>query len=160
MLAAQLTPTKLSALVVFGFAFDPKATFTDEGVPAQPAREHNTAAAAASDFISPAVTPPVVVRAFVSQALKSDPILADIKSDVEFNAMAPAKLSVPTLVMFGERDPGVTRTDADKMLAAIGTPDKQLVVLPGADHAAHLENTHDAWIEAVCAFLQRHPARR
>jgi alpha-beta hydrolase superfamily lysophospholipase len=160
MLAAQRDPARIGALVVFGFAYDPKATFSDEGVPAKPMRERNTRAAAASDFISPAVTPPAVIRAFVTQALKSDPVLADIRHDVDFNALAPSRLSMPTLVMFGERDPGVVRTDADKMLAAIGTPDKQLVVLPGADHAAHLENTHDAWVDAICTFLKRHPARQ
>jgi len=159
MLAAQQAPARLSALVVFGFAYDPKSAFTDEGAPSKPLRERNTANAAASDFISPAVTPPAVVRAFVAQALKSDPVLADIRNDVEFNGLAPAKLSVPTLLMFGERDPGVTRADADKMLAAIATPDKQLVVLPGADHAAHLENTHDVWVGAIVAFLNKYRAR-
>lgn len=160
MLAAQQAPARMSALTVFGFAYDPKARFTDEGVPAAPLRERNTAAAAASDFISPAVTPSSVIRAFVAQALKSDPVLADVRGDVEFNTLTPSRISIPTLVMFGERDPGVLRSDADAMFAAIGTPDKQLVVLPGADHAAHLENTHEAWIDAICAFLKRHPARQ
>ncbi|MEO8482413.1 MAG: alpha/beta hydrolase [Acidobacteriota bacterium] len=160
MLAAQQAAPRIGALVVFGFAYDPKATFSDEAVSPKPLRERNTAAAAASDFISPAVTPPGVIHAFVAQALKSDPVLVDVRYDVEFNALAPARLSVPTLIMFGDRDPGVTRSDADKLFAAIGTPDKQVVVLPGADHAAHLENTHDAWIEAICAFIKRHPARQ
>ena len=159
MLAAQQAPARMSALVVFGFAYDPKATFTDEGVPPRPLRERNTPASAASDFISPAVTPPAVIRAFVSQALTADPVQADTRYDVEFNALSPARLSIPTLVMFGDRDPGVLRSDADKMVAAVGTPDKQLVVLPGADHAAHLENTHDAWIGAILTFMNRYSPR-
>ncbi len=160
MLAAQQAPSRTSALVVFGFAYDPKATFSDEGVSPKPRRERNTAEAAASDFISPAVTPREVVRAFVSQALKADPVLADIRNDVEFNALSPSRLSIPTLVMFGDRDPGVLRADADRMFAAIGTLDKQLVVLPGADHAAHLENTHEAWVGAIVTFLSRYSGRR
>jgi hypothetical protein len=30
-----------------------------------------------------------------------------------------------------------------------------MVVLPEADHAAQLEDTHDAWIAAVVNFLTR-----
>ena len=50
--------------------------------------------------------------------------------------------------------------DAGKFFAALATPDKQMVSLPGADHAAQLEDTHDAWIAAVVNFLTRPPARR
>jgi alpha-beta hydrolase superfamily lysophospholipase len=160
MLAAQRSPASLGALVIFGFAYDPKTTFGDEGAPSRPARERNTAAAAASDFISPAVTPPAVVRAFVAQALKSDPVLADIRHDVEFNSLAPATVAAPTLIMFGDRDPGVSKADADKLFGALGTQDKEMVVLAGADHAAHLEDTHEAWIAAILTFVNRHPARR
>ena len=39
----------------------------------KPQMEKNTALAAMSDFISPKVTPPAMVKAFVEQALKADP---------------------------------------------------------------------------------------
>jgi pimeloyl-ACP methyl ester carboxylesterase len=159
MLAAQQAPARIGALVVFGFAYDPQARFADDAASPNPLRARNTAASAASDFISPAVTPPAVVRAFVDQALKSDPVLADVRDESAFNALAPARLSKPTLVIFGERDPGVLRADAERMLAAVGTTDKQLVVLKGADHVAQLENTHDAWVGAILAFLERHLRR-
>jgi len=125
-----------------------------------PARAKNTADAAASDFISPKVTAPAVIRAFVAQAMKSDPVLVDLKNDVEFNQLSPSRISVPTLVMFGDRDPGVARADAEKFFAVLGTSQKQLVVLPGADHAAHLENTHDLWISSILTFLARGTGRR
>jgi pimeloyl-ACP methyl ester carboxylesterase len=35
-----------------------------------------------------------------------------------------------------------------------------MVVLPGADHCAHLEDTHDKWIAAVVSFLARPPLKR
>jgi pimeloyl-ACP methyl ester carboxylesterase len=161
-LAAQTAPTRLSALVVFGFVFDPDPTlqFADPTTPEKPAMERNTAENAASDFISPPVTPPAVVKAFVEQALKADPIRVDLKGDGEFNALKPGKVTVPTLVMYGQHDPGVTDEDAGKFFAHLGTGDKQLVVLPDADHAAQLEDTHDAWIAAVVNFLNRPPTRR
>jgi pimeloyl-ACP methyl ester carboxylesterase len=115
---------------------------------------------AASDSISPAVTPRAVVEAFTQQALKADPVLADLRNDAEFNALNPDPLTVPTLVLFGARDPGVLQSDAGKFFARLGATDKQMVVLPGADHAAQLEDTHDAWIAAVIGFLTRPGAGR
>ena len=160
MLVAQTEPTRLSSLVLFGFAFDPSATFGDVPMPDAPAMEKNSAAAAASDFISPKVTPRAVVQAFVTQALRSDPVLADLKNDGEFSALNPARISMPTLVIFGERDPGVAARDAQRLVAALATSDKEIVVLPGADHVAQLEDTHDAWIAAVVKIAGRTPARR
>lgn len=160
-LAAQSAATRVSALVLFGFVFDPDAAFVDDtAVTGKPAMIRNTAEDAMSDFISPAVTPPAMTRAFVEQALKADPVLADLKNDAEFNALRPRRLTVPTLVIFGERDPGIVMSDAGKFFARLGTPDKQMVSLPGADHAAQLEDTHDAWMAAVISFLNRPPARR
>jgi pimeloyl-ACP methyl ester carboxylesterase len=159
MLTAQLAPTKLGALVIYGFAYDPDAKFADSIVPARPAREKNTAESAASDFISPKVTPPAVIQAFVTQALRADPVLVDLKNDAEFNALDPAHVTVPTLVVFGERDPGIVQAEAGKFFARLATPDKAMVVLPGADHAALLEDTHDAWIAAIVNFIDRPTAQ-
>ena len=120
----------------------------------------NSEANAASDFVSPAVTPKAVIDAFVEQAMRADPILVDVKKDDEFNAFEPDKLRTPTLVMFGSGDPGVLIEDAGKMFAALGPGDKQMVILPGADHAAQLEDTHDAWIAAIVNFINRPAVRR
>ena len=118
--------------------------------------DKNTRGSAASDFISPKVTPPAVMQAFVEQALSADPVLMDLKNDGEFNVFKPAKLTTPTLVLFGERDPGVRAGGRGQVLRArSATPDKQMVVLPGADHAAQIEDTHDAWIAAIVNFLNR-----
>ncbi len=154
-MVAITAPQRLTNLVLFGFAFDPELEFGDLETPDKPEMIKNTAAAAASDFISPRVTPKEVIAAFVDQALKADPVLADLKSDGEFNVFKPAQLTTPVLVMFGSEDPGVAAEDAGKMLAAIKGNDKQLVVLPGADHAAHLEDTHDAWVAAIINFINR-----
>jgi pimeloyl-ACP methyl ester carboxylesterase len=158
-LVAQVSPARVSTLVLFGFAYDPDARFVDVAVPAKPPRERNTRAAAVADFISPDITPPEVIEAFATKALEADPILADLKGDGEFNALDPGQVTVPTLVLFGSRDPGVLQADAGKFFARLATPDKQLVVLPGADHAAQVESSHDAWIAAVVNFLNRPPVR-
>ena len=153
-MVAQATPEKLSSLTVFGFA-EPETGYVDLAQPEQPQRLENTEASAKSDFISPRVTPPSVMQAFAAQALRADPVLADLTGDSEFNALSPEHVTVPTLVLFGERDPGVVIAEAATYFARLGTPDKQMVVLPGADHAAQVEDTHDAWIAAVVNFLTR-----
>jgi pimeloyl-ACP methyl ester carboxylesterase len=154
-LAAQNWPSRLSALVLFGFAFDPDLQFVDLPAPGKPLMIKNTTDAAQSDFISPKITPPAVIQAFTEQALKADPVLVDLKADAEFNLLKPAKVTTPTLIIYGERDPGVVAEDAGKFFARFATGDKQLVVLPGADHAAQLEDTHEAWIFAIVNFLNR-----
>ncbi len=160
MLAAQTAPARVSALVMFGFVFDPDLQFVDGPTTEKPQLIKNTRESALSDFISPRVTPPAVMQAFADQALRADPVLMDLKNDGELSALAPAKLTVPTLVLFGEHDPGVTEAEAGKFWGAIGARDKQMVMLPGGDHAAQIEDTHDAWITAVVSFLTRPQVRR
>jgi pimeloyl-ACP methyl ester carboxylesterase len=159
-LAAQSAASRMSGLVLFGFVFDPDLQFADSAAPEKPQMDKNTAENAISDFISPKVTPPAVVQAFVDQALKADPVMVDLKGDTDFNSLKPDKVTVPTLVLFGENDPGVTLGDAGKFFARLGTHDKQMVEIPGADHCAQLEDTHDAWIAAVVNFINRPPVRR
>jgi len=52
-MVAQDAPRELSRLVLFGFAYDPDATFVEPILSDEPAREPNTRAAALLDFISP-----------------------------------------------------------------------------------------------------------
>ena len=160
-MVAVKTPGLLSNLVLFGFAFDPDLAFAElDETELKPDLAKNTREAAASDFISPKVTPRAVIDAFVAQAMKADPILADLKNDGEFNDFKPALLGTPTLILFGSEDPGVSAIDAGKMLARMPVTDKQIVVLPGADHAAHVEDTHDAWVAAIMNFIARPGPRR
>ena len=159
-MAAQMAPTRLSNVVMFGFAFDPDLKFANLDIDEKPVKGKNTAAAAESDFVSPDVTPPAVIKAFVDQALKTDPVLVDVKEDAEFNLFVPAEMATPALIMFGSNDAGVTMEDAGKMFAKLASKDKQVVVLPGADHAAHLEDTHDAWVAAIVNFIRRPAPKR
>lgn len=158
-MVAQDSSDLLSALVLFGFAFDPEARFVDPVVPDAPPMVRNTAAGARSDFVAPAVTSPEVISAYVEQALKADPIRADLKNDSEFNDIRPGRIHVPTLVMYGSED-AIPDAEAGRFFAALGAADKQLVVLPGGDHAALIEDTHDRWVAAVVSFLQRPPVSR
>lgn len=158
-MVAQAWPARVSSLVLYGFVFDPEAQFVDGIVTEKPQLAKNTAEAAASDFVSPKVTPQAVIKAYVEQALKADPVRVDLKGDAEFNAIKPNKISVPTLVIYGQQD-AISDQEAGKFFAALATGDKAIVVLPGGDHAAMLEDTHDMWMAAIAGFVNRPPVRR
>lgn len=159
-LVAQQAPTKISSVMLFGFLFDPDLEFADGEVTEKPQMAKNTVENAGSDFISPTITPQAVVRAFVEQAMKADPVMVDLKGDGEFNVLKPQRVTVPTLVMYGEDDPGISHADAGKFFSRLAAHDRQMVVLPGADHAAQLEDTHDMWIAAVANFMNRPGVKR
>jgi pimeloyl-ACP methyl ester carboxylesterase len=153
-LVAATFPSRLSAIVLFGYAPDPDGKIRPAASPQNPPRNKNTALAAASDFISPQVTPPEVVHAFVATAMRSDPFHVDWKNEEQFLCNS-AKIAVPTLMIYGERDPNVDAKDLMRFFDRLGTKEKQIVRLPGADHCAQIEDTHDAWIQAVAGFLTR-----
>ncbi len=75
-------------------------------VPERPAFANTTVEDARSDFISPAVTPPAVMRAFTDQAVAADSVRVDWIREDEFNAVNPARLTMPTMVLHGSREPG------------------------------------------------------
>lgn len=154
-LAAQQPDASISALVVFAFAMDPDAKFAATTEPAQPAMTRTTRADAEMDFISPLVTPRAVIDAFVKQALASDPIRVDWIREDEFNAARVDRLSMPTLVIHGSRDPGMVDEITAKYVSRIPAAHRQWTILPGADHAAQLEDTHDAFIDTVAGFILR-----
>ncbi len=149
LLAAQQHPESISALVLFGFPTSVRLS----PVADEPLREPNTAANAASDFITPGAASPQVVAAYVAQALAANPVRTDWRDERQF-VFAPEKITMPTLVLYGARDPFLI-PDSVSFFAALGTSDRAFVVLPESDHAAHVENSRRAWIAAIVAFLRQ-----
>jgi pimeloyl-ACP methyl ester carboxylesterase len=108
-----------------------------------------------SDFMSPLVTPAAVTAAFVTQALAADPIRMDWIKEEEFNALEPARLTMPTMILQGSRDPGVPMDVTARFFQKIAAPQRQWTLLPGGDHVAQVEDTHSAFISAVVEFIVR-----
>lgn len=153
-LVAQLHADQLSALILYGYPWDPDERVAADADTSAAPHQPNTARDAASDFQSPEVTSQKMVAAYIAAALKADPILAEWRSFDQFNALNPMRVRVPTLLLQGEHDP--EPQDALKRLfARLGTTDKQWVTLIGGDHAALLEDTKPAFIDAVVAFIER-----
>jgi pimeloyl-ACP methyl ester carboxylesterase len=154
-LTAQQHPELLSDLILYGYPRNLAAPPTVPPTPNEPPRETNTAARAASDFISPRVTTQELIDTYVAAALKADPVRADWRQLEDYRELDAAKIKSPTLVIHGERDPLAPMTAQSTLFVGIGNPDKQWIVLAGGDHAAMLENTHAAFIAAIDAFVKR-----
>jgi pimeloyl-ACP methyl ester carboxylesterase len=154
-LTAQAPGLNLSALILFGFTMEPGLDYAALPVPAKPARTKTTRTDALSDFISPKVTPAAVTAAFVAQALAADPVRMDWIKEEEFNNLEPARLTMPTMILHGSRDPGVPMDVTARFFQKIAAPQRQWTLLPGADHVAQLEDTHAAFVSAVVEFITR-----
>jgi pimeloyl-ACP methyl ester carboxylesterase len=152
---AQLHGDLISDLILYGYPRDPAAMPAISPTPATPPREVNTRDRAISDFISPSVTSQTVIDSFATAALKADPVRADWNQLEDYAALDPKKVATPTLVIHGERDPLAPIAAQSRLFVGLGNPDKQWVILAGGDHAAMLEDTHDAFIAAVHAFISR-----
>jgi len=154
-LTAQRTPQLVGALILFGYPADPDQKQPDAPDPPTPARARTTAVAAAEDFIAPGVISRRAIAAYVAAALAADPVKVDWRRDREWNALDPALVRVPVLLLQAELDP-LARTDAHaRLFARLGTADRQWVVIPRGDHAALLEDTAPHLIAAIRAFLER-----
>jgi len=154
-LTSQEHPELLSALVLFGYPFDPDGKVPERPEPEAPAQKPTTAEAAAEDFRAPGVISQRAIAAYVQAALTADPVRTDWRHDAEWNALSPEAVHVPVLLLQAEFDP-IAKTDAHaRMFARLGTFDRQWVVIPRGDHAALLEDTAPRMIAAIRAFLER-----
>jgi len=155
-MAAQQRPEVLAGVVLLGFGFDPDTPIMKTAPPSAPARTANTADAAASDFITRESYTGATLTAFVKAALKADPILVDWKDEHQFNTFRPAQLVVPTLLVHGDHDPQAPVAVSTKLFTRFGTGDKAWVMIPGADHAVHLEKSQAELVRAILWFIRRH----
>jgi Lysophospholipase len=154
MLAAQLHPEKLSALIMYGPYHNVEQPPETPEEPKSPPRERTTADGAAEDFISPDMTPAGVKDAYVKSATSLDPVRVDWRHEEQFNVLDPAKLRTPLLVIHGEKDPYAANAGMPTFFAKLGSIDHAWVVLAGTDHVAHLER-RDAFVQSIVAFLER-----
>jgi pimeloyl-ACP methyl ester carboxylesterase len=154
-LCAQRHPDQISALILTGYWKHPDSTRVSGPDTVTPARAKTTAKDAASDFIAPGAISKKAVNAYVAAALKADPIRTDWRRLEQFNALDPAKLMTPTLLIQGELDPIAPTATEAAFFSRIGTADREWVVMAGGDHASLIENMQPAFIAAVVNFLNR-----
>lgn len=154
-LTSQQHPELMSALILFGYPFDPDRKVPEQADPEAPARTPTTPEAAAEDFIAPGVISKRAIAAYVQAAVAADPVKSDWRREHEWNALAPEAVHVPVLLLQAELDP-LARSDAHaRLFTRLRGCDREWVVIPGGDHAALLEDTAPRMIAAIRAFLER-----
>ena len=153
-LVATHAKEPLSALVLYAYNLDPGAR-PDNGPPSGRAPAvSNTAESARSDFVSPAVASPALIQDFVAAALAADPIRVDVCCDAEFLAIRPESIRIPTLLIHGARDPAFRPAIAAAFFTRLASADRRWIVVAGADHAAHLEDTAPEVVAAMTDFIR------
>ncbi len=151
-LCVQRHPDAARTLTLYGYPRDPDARTSAQASKGDAPRVPNTEAAAASDFITPGTISADAIAAYVRVAMAADPIKADWRSTQQFNALDPELIPIPTLVLHGDRDP-FDRLWQAKLFTRIGQADKQWIVIPEGDHAAHLEQP-DRFVAALLGFVE------
>ena len=155
-LVAQLTvqrhPESARSLVLYGYPRDPdtRTAVVDDG--GGPAKQPNTEAAAKSDFITAGTISDAAIAAYVTASLAADPVRVDWRKMQQFDALDPAAITVPTLVIYGVHDPIAKQLWQAKLFTRMRVEDRQWIVLPNADHAAHLEHP-ERFLEVLESFL-------
>ncbi|MEQ9564178.1 MAG: alpha/beta fold hydrolase [Woeseiaceae bacterium] len=153
MLVAQQHPERMASLTLFGFWHDLDVNLPPDEPGIVPLELPNTAEAAASDFITPGSISQAAIDAYVAASLAADPVKTDLRHYDHYNALDPAKIVVPTLVIQGEFDPIAPSAYQAKLFTRIATGHKQWVSVPGGDHAAFMEKPRQYFIDELVTFL-------
>ena len=91
----------------------------------------------------------------MATALKDDPVRVDWRDEDQFNAFDPAAVKVPVLLIHGVHDPYATIQKGERLFTRLGTGDRSWVIIPGSDHAVHLEDGQARLVQAVIDFVER-----
>ena len=153
-LSVQRHPASVASLTLFGYWYDVETQLPADSLDFKLLKETNTAAAAASDFITPGSISDEAIAAYVAVSLKADPIRVDVKNENQYNALDGSKIHVPTLVIHGEYDPIAPTEYQEKLYTSLATGHKQWVTVPGGDHAAFMETPRAYFIHELVGFLQ------
>lgn len=153
-LAAQRWPESVSGVSLYGYFKDPATEYPMSESPDAAPRSPTTREGALSDFITPGSIDSTDIERFVQAALEADPVRVDIRNGHQLNALSPDSLSVPTQILQGELDPIAPTPVQDRLFQGLGTAHKEWIVLPGCDHAAHLERCKERFESALLRFVR------
>jgi len=152
-MVVQQQPGLVAGLVVFGYPVRPGIAVNPENPGAEAPAVANTAAAAASEFVTSGSISQTAIDTFVASALRHDPIRVDWRALPEWLALDASKVTVPTLLMDAEHDPLTDDGVQLSFFKKLATSDKAWVTIPGGDHAAFMESPRDYFVQMMAAFI-------
>jgi pimeloyl-ACP methyl ester carboxylesterase len=157
-LLCQKYPDSMRSIILYASIYDssriyPRQPFFSK--PSEAPRRLTTAEATLEDFTLPGSISDEAAYAFSAAALASDRVKPDWTDLHEFNDIAPFRLTIPTLVIHGGNDPYLPPGAQINLFSGLSATDKSYVVIPYADHCAHLISSRYAFIHHVSSFLKR-----
>ena len=156
-LTVQRWPELVSSLVFFGYSPTfAGAPLADGEGDKPPAAAPNSAAVAASDFITPGSISQVAIDTYVKAAMAADPVRVDWRGAREWDELDPAQVHVPTLLLHAEFDPIATPEQRASLFGALGAAERKSLEVSGGDHMAFLEVCRPEFLKALVGFLDRH----
>ena len=153
-LYAQQHPDKVRRLVQYApnVHVDPSRT-----VPTEEFRKVDMERCCRDDFVAES-TDPGVFEAYASAAMRWEDrapngIVADMASKMPL--LDPARITVPTLVIFGARDTScpIDQAELPAYFRDLATRDKALVIVPNGGHALILEQPRTRFYAEVANWL-------
>jgi pimeloyl-ACP methyl ester carboxylesterase len=167
-LYAMQHPERVQKLILYAPTWKGSAEYREQirrkiengGKPLAQYRD-NTETAARSDFVAGelATRPQFdedVVAFYAREALRTDPQSPNAFVDyVNFPILDPLRITVPTMIIFGEYDYFAKQEDLVPFFSQLQTWDKRLVILPHAGHALMLERDHRRFQQEVLGFFDR-----
>jgi len=95
-----------------------------------------------------------VVALYAREALQTDPQSPNaIVEDANLPILDPHRITVPTMIIFGEYDYFAKEEDLLPFFSQLKTPDKRFVLLPHGGHALILEKDHRRFQQDVLSFF-------
>jgi len=153
-LYGQSHGSKLSGLVLYASIYDPAPSEVVEH-PDEPPVVENTWEGAMEDWTIPGIIDDAAAEAYGHEALKWDPRKVSWKDVHEFDACDPAKLTLPTLVIHGEKDAYTDMEKQRSLFMGVACGDKCWRVVDNADHPVHLyPKQRKVWMSAILSFME------
>ena len=174
-LIAQITAQRhsdaLSKLILYGSIYNPAVKYsipppgnphsgqTDhEDFPLHELASQNELDGAMEDFTSVSnearIFPPKSAKLFAETALVSDPIKVQWWNLHQLNECRPSSVKVPTLVIAGDQDPYAPLQTQTELFVNLGRGvDKTWSIIANSDHAVHLSDERQRFVENVSNFL-------
>ena len=167
---AVQAPDKVASMVLYGGRYanwntPKKQAETDAklnkvkvrfGLPADPSRMFSLSK---EEYFIPGILP-----VYAAAHLASDPMSGALGGRIRApwgrfvgygdHLFDAAKITVPTLILYGEDDPIIRAGDNENLMAALGSERKEHIKIPKAGHMGMLEITNQQFYKAVRDFLE------
>ena len=160
-MVAQQYPDLISHAVLYASIFDPDLAYPPPAKDAPglldeaPPHVDNTMEGAMEDWTVPGIIDDEAAQAFGTEALKWDARKVSWNGLDQFNVCDPAKVTVPTLVIHGEKDWYTSMDKQRALFMGIACGNKAWRVIPGCDHPVHLyPKQRQQWLGSCLEFIQ------